>query len=79
MKEVVIYTKDGCSLCDKAKEIIERVRQEVDFTFRQVDITTDEGLSEKYRYTIPVVAIDGVERFRYKVSERNLRKLLRRL
>jgi glutaredoxin len=78
MKEVVIYTKEGCSLCDKAKEIIERVGREVDFTFRQVDITTEEGLFEKYRYTIPVVAIDGVERFRYKVSERNLRKLLRR-
>ena len=78
MKKVVIYTKADCSLCDKAKEIIERVRQDIEFDLSQVDITTDEAIFERFQNTIPVVTIDGIERFKYKVSEKNLRKFLKR-
>ena len=78
MKEIIIYTKENCSLCDKAKEVIDRVRQDIELDLSTVDITTDEELFARYQHTIPVVTIDGVERFKYKVSEKNLRKLLKR-
>jgi len=44
--------------------------------FELVDITTDSALERRYRTRIPVVEIDGVERFRYEVDEAELRSFV---
>jgi hypothetical protein len=44
--------------------------------FEIVDITTDPALEREYRERIPVVEIDGVERFRYHVDPDELRALV---
>ena len=67
-----MYTKAGCHLCEEAKVVLMRAQEHVAFVFEEVDITTDEALFEKYEITIPVVLIDGVERFRYRINERRL-------
>jgi hypothetical protein len=41
-----------------------------------VSITGDPELERGYRARIPVVEIDGVERFRYEVAEEDLRALV---
>jgi len=41
-----------------------------------VDITTDEQLNERYRERVPVIAIDGTDRFDYHVDEPALEHML---
>ncbi len=38
------------------------------YELREVNIETDENLSARYRYDIPVLEIDGVEAFRHRLS-----------
>ena len=49
-----------------------RVRMRIPFEYEEVDITSDEELFQRYEVKIPVVMIDGVERFWYRINERRL-------
>ena len=69
---VVVYTAPGCHLCAPA---VEAVRSVCGSDFALVDITSDTALERQYRERIPVVEVDGVERFRYVVDEDELRDL----
>lgn len=73
MTEVILYTRPGCHLCDDAQQLLESYGLEP----RLVNIDTDPALQQAYGLTIPVVVIDGVERFRGRVDEILLRRLLR--
>ena len=44
------------------------LRDELDFELREVDIGGDEALEAAYREWIPVVEIDGRQRFTYHVQ-----------
>ena len=44
--------------------------------FELVDISADTALEERYRTWIPLVKVDGVERFRYELGEEDLRAIL---
>ena len=73
MRRVVVYTAPGCHLCEPA---VEAVRAVCGDDFALVDITTDPDLERRYREWIPLVKVDGVERFRYEVDEVELRRLV---
>ena len=70
---VVVYTAPGCHLCEPA---IESVREVCGDDFDLVDITSDPELERRYREWIPLVKVDGVERFRYEVAADDLRAAL---
>lgn len=72
MANIVLYTRSGCHLCDDALELLRRYGQEP----RLVDIDEDPALLERYNECVPVVAIDGKERFRGRVNEVLLARLL---
>jgi hypothetical protein len=76
MKSVVLYGRPGCCLCDDAREVIERVRARVPFALSERDIEADEALHRAYLERIPVVSIDGVERFELFVPESQLESAL---
>jgi hypothetical protein len=69
MTDVVLYSRDGCCLCDDARAILQRVRAMHPFTLTERDIATDEALLRAYLERIPVVTIDGVEVFELFVDE----------
>ncbi len=69
---LVLLGKAGCHLCDDARAVLERAGA----SFREVDITTDDALHAAYLERIPVVVLDGVERFELFVDEAALRRLL---
>ncbi len=60
---VVVYGRPGCHLCEQALAVIEEARTRVAFELEQVDIESDEALLKRYLERIPVVVIDGRERF----------------
>ena len=70
---VVVYTSPGCHLCEPAVAVVRAV---CGSDFELVDITTDQRLEERYRELIPLVKVDGTERFRYEVDEDDLRAVL---
>lgn len=74
---VTLYSGPGCSLCEKAKALVQRVSEDVPLTIEEVDITGDPELYERYRYAIPVIALDGTVVMAGKVTEYWLRKALR--
>ncbi len=72
-------TKDGCSLCETAKITVENVIQNYPAELKMIDIESDPQLFEKYKEKIPVVLINGVESFVYKVHEVTLQKKLEKI
>jgi glutaredoxin len=74
---VVLYSRPGCHLCDVARETIERVRRAHPFTFDEVSIEGDDALELSYGIRIPVVAVDGQERFEIEVDAEALAELVR--
>jgi len=76
MTEVVLFGRAGCCLCDEAREVLLRVRDQRPFVLHERDIDDDEALLRAYLERIPVVTIDGVEAFAFFVDES---ELLRRL
>lgn len=61
MLTVTLFTKTGCTLCDKVKESLDALQNTFPHQLQEVDITQDNALFQKYRYTIPVVHIGHVE------------------
>ena len=76
MRTVVLYGRDGCCLCDDAREILLRVRARRPFVLEDRDIEQDENLLRAYLERIPVVTIDGVEQFELFVDESELERRL---
>lgn len=74
--EVTLYTRAECHLCDEAKAVLERVRRERPFGLEIVDVDSDPGLVSQFGLEVPVVLIGGRKRFKYRVDEERLRKLL---
>lgn len=74
--DVVLYTRQGCHLCDVAAEVLTRHGLQ----FESVDIDTDTRaepeLRARYNECVPVVVIDGKVRFRGRIDELLLRRLL---
>jgi hypothetical protein len=73
MAVVRVYVAEGCHLCAAAVDVLRTVCGD---DFELVDITGDDDLEHRYRVLIPVVEIDGVERFRFEVFEDDLRALV---
>jgi Glutaredoxin-like domain (DUF836) len=57
---VVLYTREGCHLCDEAREKILSLRDSGGgFELREIDIDTDDDLHARLLERIPVVEVDG--------------------
>jgi len=76
LHRVTVYHAAGCHLCERALELVGRVREELPFELEQIDITGDPELEQRYREWLPVVEIDGRRAFVYYVDEAALRRKL---
>jgi glutaredoxin len=69
---VVLYHAQGCHLCERARDVLDRVGA----AYERVDITGDAALEARYREWLPVVEIDGRRAFVFYVDEAALRRKL---
>jgi glutaredoxin len=76
MRTVALYGREGCCLCDDAREILLRVQARRPFVLEERDIESDDELLRAYLERIPVVTIDGVEQFELFVDESELERRL---
>ena len=69
---VRLFHAQQCSLCDRARAVLDRVG----VPFDDIDVTGDDELEARYREWLPVVEIDGERAFVYYVDEAALRRKL---
>ena len=75
-RQVVVYSRKGCHLCEIVKESLVKLQRRGGFLWREVDVDSDEQLRREYNDQVPVVFIDGRKAFKYHMDEREfLRKL----
>jgi len=56
---VTLFTKEGCTLCDKVKDVLKTLdHSEYPHTLEQVDINDEKEVFDKYKYDIPVLHLD---------------------
>ena len=60
MREITLFGRPGCHLCDEVREEILALREQgYRFRLREVDIESDEELLRAHLVRIPVVEVDG--------------------
>jgi glutaredoxin len=76
LREVVLYSRKGCHLCEIVKESLSKLSRQGRFQWREVDVNSDNELRRRFSDEVPVVFINGRKAFKYRMDEREfLRKL----
>ncbi len=76
LREVVVYSRKGCHLCEIVKETLVNLHRRGGFSWSEVDVDSDDDLRRQFTDEVPVVFIDGRKAFKYRMDEREfLRKL----
>jgi glutaredoxin len=73
---VRLYSRPACSLCDRVREVIERVGRRAPIALEEVNIDEDPELRREYDAEVPVVEVDGREIARYHLTEERLAEAL---
>jgi hypothetical protein len=77
--DITLFTKEGCSLCDAAVDVLRSVRTEYPHALHAIDIT-DVGQIfywDRYKYDIPVFHIDGQYWAKHRLTADQARAALR--
>jgi glutaredoxin len=74
---VVLYSRPGCHLCDQALQVLVAEQKDHPFELDEVDVQDDEDLEREYGIRIPVIEVDGEERFEYEIDPEELSRIVR--
>lgn len=77
MTQVIMYTRPGCHLCQAVQQVILAARAHREFHFEAVNIESQPQLLSRYWDAIPVVAVNGREIARYRLTREDLDHALR--
>ncbi|MEI6219701.1 MAG: glutaredoxin family protein [Actinomycetes bacterium] len=61
MRQVQIYSRMGCHLCEEALRTLEVLQKELNFEIQEIFIEGDADLEYKYGEQVPVIQIDHVQ------------------
>jgi glutaredoxin len=75
-RRVAIFHAEGCHLCERAREQLVALREELGFELEEIDIGGDAELEARYREWLPVIEIDGERAFTYYLHEDAFRRRL---
>ena len=67
-KQVTMYSRRNCHLCEVAKDVVESARNEAEFEFEVVFIDGDAGLEKEYGEEVPVTLINGKRHDYFRVD-----------
>jgi len=77
-RQVQLYTRKGCHLCEVVKESLVKLHRRGGFQWSEIDVDSDDGLRRQFNDEVPVVFIDGHKAFKYRMDEQEfLRRLAR--
>jgi glutaredoxin len=75
-REVTLYTRPGCHLCEEAKTAIASLLGEFGAALREVNIEEDPVLEERYGWDIPVIFIGARKAAKHRVDVEQFRRQL---
>lgn len=75
---VTLYTRPGCHLCEEAKAEMQAAGCADSYTLEEVNIDEDPILKERYGWEIPVIFINGIKAFKYRLTADEFKRKLRR-
>jgi glutaredoxin len=76
LRDVTLYTRPGCHLCDEAKSAIAPLLREFGVALREVNIDRDPDLKERYGSDIPVIFIGKRKAAKHRVDLEQFRRQL---
>ncbi len=75
---ITLIGRDGCHLCDVAREIVRRVADDTGAGWVEVNVDGDPELLERWSDQVPVTLVDGERHDYWRVDEARLRSALAR-
>jgi hypothetical protein len=77
-KQLVLYAKPGCCLCETLEEKLRQIQPGLGFTLEVRNILTDPEWFSDFQYTIPVLEIAGktLSGISHRDSLQNLHQIL---
>jgi glutaredoxin len=76
-REVTLYTRPGCHLCEEAKTALAPLLREFGAQLREVNIEKDAVLEQRYGWDIPVIFIGSRKAAKHRVQVEQFRRQLR--
>jgi glutaredoxin len=73
---VVLFSKPDCHLCEQAEDILNALSRELPFRWRRVNIESDPALFARYRFEIPVIAVDGGPELKWPTTRERVKRAL---
>ena len=78
-REITLYTREGCHLCEEAKVAILPLVSEFGATFREVDIDDNPVLHGRYTNDVPVIFLGAKMVAKHRLDPGQLCRLLQLL
>jgi glutaredoxin len=76
MTLVTIYGRTGCHLCEDALQLLQSMKDELNFDIEEILIDGNEELEKLYSEKIPVTHIDGVHHDFWRVDPERFKSSL---
>ncbi len=68
MRQVTVYSRLGCHLCEVAFQTVQELQSEADFELVEIFIDDQLDLIELYGEQVPVIQIDGATHDYFRVD-----------
>jgi glutaredoxin len=78
-REITLYTREGCKLCEQAKAVILALVSEFRVTLREVDVDDDLVLHDRYTNEVPVIFLGSKIVAQHRLDAGQLRRQLQTL
>lgn len=69
---VTLFTKEGCTLCDKVTDVLRNIRDDYPHSLEAIDITDDDktDIYDMYKWDIPVLKINDIYWTKHRLEEK---------
>lgn len=76
-RDITIYSRPGCHLCEEAKLMIEPLLEEFSARLTEINIDEDTELRVRYDYDVPVIFLGARKVAKHRVDLTQFRRQLR--
>ena len=73
---ITVFSRHGCHLCDVAIEVLETMREELNYSIEVKYIDGDAELEREFGEQVPVTQIDGIHHDFWRVDPMRFRSSL---
>jgi glutaredoxin len=76
-RDVTLYTRPGCHLCEEAKAQIDPLLKEFGARLTEINIDEDPDLRARYDYDVPVIFLGARKAAKHRIDPVQFRRQLR--